>query len=217
MPRKGQIDEKLKQERLGQRRHNAYEIWSEIIEYNSSRDIVVLFDNGEKLKTNWKDFTLGVRPPSMQYAKHGDRHTKLNTEWRTMRWRCNPKNKRHHIWYSDKGIKVCKEWDVYINFKEWAMNDGFEEHLTIDRIDSDKDYCPENCRWLTKAENVRNIKYSKSWIPVLKYDLDGNFIERFPNVSKAHKSVNMSRGIAIDDCCKGLRDSFKGFRWEYED
>ena len=95
-----------------------------------------------------------VAHPSRRKERHGDRYTKLWKEWNTMLWRCNPKNKRHHVWYSDKGIAVCEEWHSYLNFKEWALNNGYKDGLTIDRIDSNINYCPENCQWITLAENV---------------------------------------------------------------
>lgn len=215
----------IRKYKVGFRTCNKLGDWFEIIEYNNQKDVLIRFDSGEELhifSNRIRTITdCNILPPSKKNnnrkgERHGDRYTKLWKEWNTILWRCNPKNKRHHVWYSDNGIKVCDEWMSYLAFKKWALNNGFEEHLTIDRIDSTKNYCPENCRWLTQADNVRNIKFSKAWIPILKYDINGKFIERFPNVSKAHESVNMSRGRAIDDCCKGLRDSFRGFRWKYE-
>ena len=60
------------------------------------------------------------------------------------------------IYYRDKGITVCSEWrNSKEKFREWAMKNGYKLGLTIDRIDSDGNYCPENCQWLTKAENSR--------------------------------------------------------------
>lgn len=59
----------------------------------------------------------------------------------------------YHI-YGGKGIKVCDEWHTFENFLSWAMDSGYEDHLTIDRIDSNKDYCPKNCRWITLSENI---------------------------------------------------------------
>jgi hypothetical protein len=76
--------------------------------------------------------------------------------WRTMQARCNgeilnsPK-------YLEKGIKVCQEWITdYLSFYDWAMNNGYKKGLTLDRIDNDKGYCPENCRWTTQEINNNN-------------------------------------------------------------
>lgn len=210
---------------VGFRTCNKLGDWFEIIEYNNPKDVLIRFDNGEELNifsSRIRTLTdCNILPPSKKNnnrkcERHGDRYTKLWKEWNTILWRCNPKNKRHHVWYSDNGIKVCEEWMSYLAFKEWALNNGFEEYLTIDRIDSTKDYCPKNCRWLTQADNVRNIQTSKSWKPVLKYDLDGNFIERYKNLSQAFKSINIKRSSQIEKCCEGKIENYKGFVWKYE-
>lgn len=61
----------------------------------------------------------------------------------------------HWKYYGGKGIKVCDEWRNNPKlFEEWSLSHGYEDELTIDRIDSDKDYCPENCRWITLSENT---------------------------------------------------------------
>ena len=72
--------------------------------------------------------------------------------------RCyNPKNKSYR-WYGDKGIKVCDEWlQNPKSFEDWALNNGYKNNLTIDRIDSNKDYCPGNCQWITLEENSRKV------------------------------------------------------------
>jgi hypothetical protein len=53
---------------------------------------------------------------------------------------------------------VCEEWLNYKNFFEWSMNNGFLPELELDRIDSDKNYCPENCQWITHLENITKIQ-----------------------------------------------------------
>lgn len=58
--------------------------------------------------------------------------------------------------YFDRGITVCDEWEVFSVFKEWAVNNGFAENLDLDRIDNDKGYSPDNCRWISHKENTKN-------------------------------------------------------------
>lgn len=80
-----------------------------------------------------------------------------------------------------KGIKVCEEWkhiEGFINFYNWAIKNGYEENLTLDRIDNNKDYCPSNCRWKTPKEQsnhrTNNVHYtfngetktSKQWCEI---------------------------------------------------
>lgn len=84
--------------------------------------------------------------------------TRLYRIWGAMRQRCSNPNSDHYKYYGGKGVKVCDEWEV--SFKEfylWANRSGYEEDLSIDRIDSDQDYCPENCRWVSISENTKSM------------------------------------------------------------
>lgn len=93
------------------------------------------------------------------FTKHGDAilRTRLYRIWEGMIGRCNNRSMDAFKYYGGRGIKVCSEWlNNYPAFKAWALANGYRDDLTIDRIDSDGDYCPENCRWITKSENCRN-------------------------------------------------------------
>lgn len=86
---------------------------------------------------------------------------KLKRVWRGMIERCNyPKNISYKN-YGARGISVCTQWSKeFICFYEWAMKSGYKEGLTIDRINSNGNYCPENCRWATPKEQCRNKRTS---------------------------------------------------------
>ena len=70
-----------------------------------------------------------------------------------MKQRCNNPKHTAARWYHDKGIMVCEEWLDYKNFEKWALENGYADNLTIDRINSNGNYEPSNCHWITLKEN----------------------------------------------------------------
>lgn len=94
---------------------------------------------------------------------HGMTGTRLYRIYRGMKECCYNKNVPEYKNYGGRGIRVCQEWlEEFMNFYNWAMQNGYRDDLTIDRKDNDKDYCPENCRWVTykmQSNNKRNNLY----------------------------------------------------------
>lgn len=87
---------------------------------------------------------------------HGMANTRINNIWVQMKGRCvNPKLDFWHI-YGGKGIRVCEEWQRFEPFYKWAIENGYNDNLSIDRIDNNKDYCPSNCKWSTNVEQANN-------------------------------------------------------------
>jgi hypothetical protein len=84
-------------------------------------------------------------------TKHGLRSHPIYYIWRAMCTRCYNPLARQYPWYGGKGIKVCERWHTFENFVSDMPN--YEVGLTLDRIDPSKDYCKENCQWLTKSAN----------------------------------------------------------------
>lgn len=79
-----------------------------------------------------------------------------------MRFRCNSKTSNRYSLYGGRGIKVCEEWDKSFQaFKEWSLQNGYADNLTIDRIDVNGDYCPENCRWIPPEAQGRNKRTNR--------------------------------------------------------
>jgi hypothetical protein len=91
------------------------------------------------------------------FVKHGMTSSEVYTTWRGMKNRCyGEKTIQPHL-YKDKGITVCKEWKRnFIVFRDWAFLNGFKHGLQLDRIENDKGYSPENCRFVTPSVNGRN-------------------------------------------------------------
>lgn len=87
---------------------------------------------------------------------HGMSHTRLHNIWLTMRQRCEKPNSSAYPKYGAKGIKVCSEWSVFENFRDWSLSNGYTDNLTIDRINPLGNYEPSNCRWVTQKIQQNN-------------------------------------------------------------
>lgn len=123
--------------------------------------------------------------------KHGDCKSKLYSIWSNMKERCERPSCTHYIFYGAKGVKVCSEWHDFRRFKAWALENGYVENsnLSIDRINNDGNYEPENCQWIPLSENVtkRNRLPEKLRNLIKEYTLDGKTnaeIERLTGVSR---------------------------------
>lgn len=93
-------------------------------------------------------------------SERGD--NRLYRIWANMKTRCSNKNVSSYNDYGGRGISVCDEWSSsFPSFYEWSVNHGYADSLVIDRIDNDMGYSPENCRWITVAENNKNKRARK--------------------------------------------------------
>ena len=93
---------------------------------------------------------------------HGLKKTRLYRLWAGMKARCNNPNTVSYRLYGGRGIKVCNEWNSFENFYQWSIANGYSDNLSIDRINSDKDYAPDNCRWVSLTDQSKNTRHTKN-------------------------------------------------------
>lgn len=94
--------------------------------------------------------------------KHGGKGTRLYNIWCGMKNRCYNKKDAHYPRWGGRGIIVCSEWLLaFDNFQKWAMHNGYADDLSIDRIDNDGNYCPDNCRWIPMSEQNNNQRSNR--------------------------------------------------------
>ena len=96
------------------------------------------------------------------FSTHKESRSRLYRVWIGMKGRCNNCKNKTYSYYGGRGIKVCQDWDEsYALFRDWALANGYQENLTIDRIDVNGNYCPENCRWVSMKVQMNNTRANR--------------------------------------------------------
>ena len=111
-----------------------------------------------------------VRNLALSRITHGESHTRLYKIWCHMMNRChNNKNSRYKD-YGGRDIYVSKEWHDFLIFKAWALSNGYQENLTIERLNVDDGYNKDNCTWITRCQQARNKRNSCRYKGILLLD-----------------------------------------------
>lgn len=129
---------------------------------------------------------------------HGDTNTRLYRIWGGMRRRCYEEQNKDYKNYGERGIVVCDEWLEYFNFKEWAIQNGYNDKLTIDRIDVNGNYCPKNCRWVDMIAQNNNRRSNH----ILEYNGESHTIaewSRITNIPPKTIRYRICAGWSIKD------------------
>lgn len=124
--------------------------------------------------------------------------------WQGIRQRCNNPNDKDYEDYGGRGIKVCKEWNKSSEaFVLWALENGYADNLSIDRIDTNSDYSPENCRWATWTQQARNKRMEKKIQLVLLVFpwTEGNIEQYYVN----NKKVDLGRHDTLEEAAEARR------------
>ena len=129
-------------------------------------------------------------------STHGESRTRLNQIWRDMKLRGNGKYCSGN-WYD--GVTICDEWKEYEPFRDWALANGYNDTLTIDRIDNSKGYSPDNCRWATPLEQTLNrdaTKLNEQAVIAMRY---AHYVmgKQQKDIAKAYQIPKSRAGQAI--------------------
>lgn len=102
---------------------------------------------------------LGKEQRLKSNTTHNLSNTRLHCIWLGMKNRCYCKDNKRYIRYGGRGISICNEWkNDFLSFYNWAITNGYNDNLTIDRIDVNGNYEPDNCRWTTQKQQARNTR-----------------------------------------------------------
>lgn len=123
--------------------------------------------------------------------KHGNSRDRIYNEWRGMKQRCYNPNETRYSEYGGRGITVCDEWlgntpaEGFVAFRDWALANGYDDSLWIDRIDNDGPYAPWNCQWVTPEEQAWNKQQSIR----IQYNGKNMNIKEFKEASNSEISI----------------------------
>lgn len=133
------------------------------------------------------------------HKRHGMSNTRLYSIWSGIKKRCDSKDEDNYHLYGGRGITYCEEWSRFEPFRDWALSNGYSNNLTIDRIDVNGNYCPENCRWITvmgqgcNKRNNRKITYNGETLIISEWD------RRIGSAKSGRVNERLKAGWSIED------------------
>jgi len=138
-----------------------------------------------------------------RFSKHKMCYTRIYNIWRGMKQRCNYKKGHYYKYYGGRGIKFCDEWEEFLPFYEWAMANGYSDDLTLDRIDVDGNYCPENCRFVSRSTQMANQRSKSNTEYIGVCDKGSYFVSK---ITHNYKIVFTGYSKSKNECAKKRND-----------
>lgn len=124
------------------------------------------------------------------FTTHGGAGTRLYSIFKGITQRCRNKNNPAYVYYGNKGVDICKEWENnFSTFKEWAEKNGYTDEKSIDRIDPNGNYEPSNCRWVS-MQKQQNNKLNSAFITINEEKLT---IAEWAEINKTNKQTLYSK------------------------
>lgn len=117
--------------------------------------------------------------------KHGMCGTRVYKIWKDMKKRCDNQNSKEYRYYGGKGVTYCDDWSEFSSFYEWALESGYSDELTIERIDYNGNYEPSNCKWATLKEQANNTSQN------VLIEIDGvtKTLQQWADISNVNRST----------------------------
>lgn len=139
---------------------------------------------------------------SARFKKHGMTGTRIYNIWKGMRKRCyNPNSNNYHN-YGGRGITICNEWSDFRNFYDWAIENGYQDDLTIERKNNNGNYEPSNCKWATMKEQANNSRNNHEITIHNESKLLHEWSEEI-GITSANVLMRISKGLSDDEILKG--------------
>lgn len=145
------------------------------------------------------------------FSRHDGTKEKLYNVWMAMKDRCYNKNNKMYKYYGERNIKVCDEWkNDYVNFRSWAIKNNYKQGLDLDRIDNNGNYEPDNCRFISHKENLKNRSNA------IKIDINGNLFsieelaEKY-NIKKTTIQTRYGRGKRGEQLIEPIKKNYNSY------
>lgn len=173
----------------------------------------------EHYLTRGKQFKTCKNCAGTQRETHGLGKHALYSVLQGMKQRCNnPNNAKYHL-YGGRGITICEDWNDITAFVEWAEANGYQEGLTIDRIDRDKGYYPANCEWIPLSDNSSKTIKRRPVIQLRRILVPTKEFVEIAQWESAKKAADALGLVAahITRACQNEGKTHGGFGWKYVD